>query len=1173
MLCLCIGNNLKISDMPDFVHLHNHTHYSIADAINTCNELIDAAVKDGQRAIAITDHGVMFGAIEFYRYAKSKGIKPIIGMEAYMAHGSRFDKISGKMKDSRHKNYYHLLLLAKDLKGYKNLIKLTSLAHTEGYYYKPRIDRELLEKYSEGLIATSACIGGVINWHLITGEDDEAYKTAKYYKDLFGEDFYIELQNHNLNEDTIILKKAPEIAKKLGIKLVATNDIHYCHESQAIPHNVFLNIKDANPNTAGKIDIYNLRYRTPQMFFKTKEEMISLFKDFPEAIDCTNEIADKCNLEIENKLTMPDFKIPKTSKAKNIEEYLKEQTIKGLEKKFGKNYDELPYEVRERAEYELDVINRMNFPSYFLIVQDFVRAAKEQNVSVGPGRGSAAGSLVSYALDITNINPLEYNLLFERFLNPDRYSLPDIDIDFSDTGREKVLNYVKEKYGEKSVAMICSFVKMSSKLVLKDVGRVLGVSLAVLNDITKKVPVIRGKNMELEEALKLPELRWIEESKDESIQSLIEYSRQLENRIKAVGTHAAGVVIAPGDITDYVPVYYSANTQKQTVKIATQYSKDDLEYAGLLKMDFLGIRTLSIIDNTIDMVKRNYKVSIDIDKIDFFDKETYEMLARGETLGVFQFESPGMQQYLKQLKPSNLEDLSAMNALYRPGPMDHIPEYIDRKFGRKPIKYLHPIMEKSLKTTYGIIVYQEQVMQLVRDLAGFSLAQADILRRAMGKKNKEVMNKMKPVFIEGIKQNGIDESLGEEIFELIQKFADYGFNKSHSLAYSYLAFQTAWLKCHYTAEFLAANMTAEINNLKKVVSFIEEAQKFGIEVLPPDINRSLAMFTVVDNKIYFGLAGIKNVGVTAVEKIVEARNQRPFESIFDFASRVDTRLINKRAMEALICAGAFDSIHPNQRARLFESIDLVLDFAKFKKENKENSSVSLFGENEKITLVEPTLRDIPEWSQQEKLAKEKDVLEYYVSGHPLNEFLPIINSFQTLKLGDHYSQLIGNSVRVCGIITNINEKLDKKQQTFAFVRLEDFTGFAECILWSDVYSNNIEKIYEGAVVMFIGKSELDQEKLKITVNEVLTIDEMIKSFSDGYKLIIKLNSDTARLLESFKKFLCNDLHAQTKVLFHLIDKEKVISYIAEDVNISLNQNKLEELVELFGLKNVLFLTK
>lgn len=1159
--------------MPDFVHLHNHTHYSIADAINTTFELIDAAVKDGQKAIALTDHGVMFGAIEFYRYAKSKGIKPIIGMEAYMANGSRFDKISGKMKDNKHKNYYHLLLLAKDMTGYKNLVKLTSLAHTEGYYYKPRIDRELLEKYSEGLVVTSACIGGVINWHLITGEDEEAYKTAKYYKDVFGEDFYIELQNHNLKEDPIILQKAPEIAKKLGIKLVATNDIHYCHESQAISHNVFLNIKDAGPNNAGKIDIYNLRYRTPQMFFKTKEEMIQLFKDFPEAIECTNEIAAKCNLELEHKLTMPDFKIPVTSDAKSLEEYLKEQTIKGLEKKFGKKYDELPLEVRERAEYELDVINKMNFPSYFLIVQDFVRAAKEQNVSVGPGRGSAAGSLVSYALDITNINPLEYNLLFERFLNPDRYSLPDIDIDFSDTGREKVLNYVKEKYGEKSVAMICSFVKMSSKLVLKDVGRVLGVSLSLLNDLTKKIPVIRGKNMELEEALKLPELRWIEESKDDSIQMLIEYSRQLENRIKAVGTHAAGVVIAPGDITDYVPVYYSSNTQKQTVKIATQYSKDDLEYAGLLKMDFLGIRTLSIIDNTIEMVKRNYGVSIDIDNIDFYDNETYEMLARGETLGVFQFESPGMQQYLKQLKPSNLEDLSAMNALYRPGPMDNIPEYIDRKFGKKPIKYLHPIMEKSLKTTYGIIVYQEQVMQLVRDLAGFSLAQADILRRAMGKKNKEVMNKMKPVFMEGIKANGIDETLGEEIFELIQKFADYGFNKSHSLAYSYLAFQTAWLKCHYTAEFLAANMTAEINNLKKVVSFIEEAKKFGIEVLPPDINRSLATFTVVDNKIYFGLAGIKNVGLTGVETIIEARNQKPFESIFDFASRVDTRLINKRALEALICAGAFDSIHPNQRASLFESIDVILNFAKFKKDNEENNSVSLFGENEKITLVEPTLKEVPEWSQKEKLAKEKEVLEYYVSGHPLNEYFPVINSFQTLKLGDHESQLIGNNVRVCGIITGVNEKMDKKQKTFAFVRLEDFTGYAECLLWSDVYNSNIEKLYEGAVVMFIGKSELEQEKLKITVNEVLTIDEMIKSLAEGYKLIIKLNADSCNLLDSLKKYLCTDLNARTKILFHLVGNEKVINYIAEDVSIALDKNKLKELTELFGIKNVLFLTK
>ncbi len=1158
-------------NMPDFVHLHNHTHYSIADAITTTQELIDSAVNDGQKAIALTDHGVMFGAIEFYRYAKSKGIKPIIGMEAYMANGSRFDKISGKMKDNRQKNYFHLLLLAKNPTGYKNLMKLSSLAHTEGYYYKPRIDRELLEQYKEGLIASSACIGGVINWHLITGEDEEAYESAKYYKDVFGEDFYIELQNHHLKEDPIILKKAPEIAKKLGIKLVATNDIHYCFENQAIAHNVFLNIKDAGPSMAGKIDIFNLRYRTPQMFFKTKEEMLKLFSDFPEAIDTTNEIADKCNLELDHKLAMPNFSIPKESKSQSLEEYLREQTIKGLEKKFDIKYENLSPKIRERAEYELDVINKMNFPSYFLIVQDFVLAAKKEKVSVGPGRGSAAGSLVSYALDITNINPLEYDLLFERFLNPDRYNLPDIDIDFSDTGREKVLNYVKDKYGEKSVAMICSFVKMSSKLVLKDVGRVLGVSLSLLNDVTKKIPVIRGKNMELEESLHLPELRWMEESKDELIQMLIEYSRNLENRIKGVGTHAAGVVIAPSDITDYVPVYYSSNTQKQAVKIASQYSKDDIEFAGLLKMDFLGIKTLSIIDNTTEMVKRNYNIEINIDEIDFNDKETYAMISLGDTLGIFQFESSGMQQYLRQLKPSNLEELTAMNALFRPGPMNKIPEYIDRKYRRKPIKYLHPIMESSLKTTYGIIVYQEQVMQLVRDLAGFSLGQADILRRAMGKKDKKVMNEMKPLFMEGVKANGISESLSEEIFDLIEKFADYGFNKSHSLAYSYLAFQTAWLKCHYMAEFLAANMTAEIHNLKKVVSFIEEAKKYNIEVLPPDVNRSLATFTVADGKIYFGLAGIKNVGLTGVNSIIKAREEQPFESIFDFAARVDIRLNNRRAFEALICAGAFDSIHSNKRASLYDSIDIILNYAKSIKENEDSNAVSLFGESENTTLVEPNLKESPEWNYNQKLAREKQVLEYYVSGHPLNEYMPYIYSFQTLKLGDHESQLIGNSVRVCGIITDVTERLDKKQQTFAVVRLEDFSGNAECLIWSDVYGNNREKIYEGAIVMFIGKSDIEQDKLKMTVNEVLTIDEMLKTYATGYKLIIKVDNDTISLLETLKSYVCNDMNSKTPILFHLLNNEKVNSYIAEDINIALSSNRLKELIELFGLKNVLFL--
>jgi len=720
--------------MRDFVHLHNHTHYSILDATCTPKELVDAAVKDGQQAVALTEHGVMFSALEFYNYAKKSGIKPLIGMEAYIASGSRFEKISGKSKDKKHRNYYHLILLAKDIRGYKNLLKITTIAHKEGFYYKPRIDKEILELHKDGLIACSACIGGVINGHLVAGEFEKAYNEALYYKNLFGDDFYVELQSHELPEDKVVLSEAPRIARELGIKLVASNDVHYISKEHAIAHNVFLLIKDSSAANSGTLNINDLRYRTSEMYFKSREQMNALFRDFPEALDSTIEIANKCDIEFKEQLFMPDFQIPKSSAAETLAAYLREITIEGMEKRYSMKFDELGEDIRSRVNYELDVIETMKFPGYFLIVWDFVRAARELGVSVGPGRGSAAGSLVAYALGITNVNPLDYDLLFERFLNPERYSMPDIDIDFSDEGREKVIEYVRNKYGQDSVAMICTFGKLSSKSVLTDVGRVLGVPLSTVKDVTKKIPVFRGKVKPLKDAFDMAELGWIKNTDDPIVSKWRDYSLLLEDKIRSVGTHAAGVVIAPGDISNYVPLFVSPNLKKQNVDYATQYSMNELEKAGLLKMDFLGLRTLSIIDHTLDQIYLNHKVKIDVDAIDFHDKETYDLISSGRTTGIFQFESGGMQDYLKKLKPKSLEELTAMNALYRPGPMDNIPEYIDRKFGRKPIKYLHPIMEKSLKPTYGIIVYQEQVMQLVRDIAGFSLGQADILRRAMGKK-------------------------------------------------------------------------------------------------------------------------------------------------------------------------------------------------------------------------------------------------------------------------------------------------------------------------------------------------------------------------------------------------------------------------------------------------------
>jgi DNA polymerase-3 subunit alpha len=779
---------------------------------------------------------------------------------------------------------------------------------------------DLLREHHEGLIATSACLAGPINAPMLAGDEETARRNAITLKEIFGDDFYIELQDHGLPEDKHVLEFAPRLAKELGIKIVVSNDTHYVKKDDAVAHNVLLHIQKDASFDRSQFDVKkDLRYRVPEMYMKTQKQMKDLFKAFPEGIESTVEIAEKVDLKIPTDLQLPQFPIPPESDATTLEDYLEELTMKGLEER----YPVMTSEVLDRASFELQVIKRMGYAGYFLIVADFIRAARQMGVRVGPGRGSAAGSLIAYALRITDIDPLKFDLLFERFLNPDRVSMPDIDVDFSDDKRSRVIEYVKEKYGADSVAQIITFGTLSSRAVLKDVGRVLGIELSAITQITDKIPVIMGKVHTIAEAMELPELRWIKTTDEQRIKDLISYAQVLEGFARNSSLHAAGVVIAPGPISDFVPVYKTPNTEA-----ATQYNMKDLEEAGLLKMDFLGLRTLSIIDQTLEQIKRNHGIDVDVDTIDFDDPKTYELFSRGYTQAVFQFESDPMQKALRELKPTVLEDLIAMNALYRPGPMDNIPDFIDRKHGRKPVEYLHPLMEPILNKTYGVIVYQEQVMQLVQTLAGFTLAQSDVMRRAMGKKDEKSMAEQRVKFIEGAKSNAdIEEALASEIFDLIQKFASYGFNKSHSAAYSYLAFQTAWLKTHYPAEFLAANMTAELNDQAKIVALIDEAKRVNITVLPPDINRSMATFVAEGSSIYFGLAGIKGVGITAVESIVEARKDSPFTSIFDFAARVDKKVVNKRVLEALVCSGAFDSLRNGHRAQLFSVIDTAIHYA------------------------------------------------------------------------------------------------------------------------------------------------------------------------------------------------------------------------------------------------------
>ncbi len=1166
--------------MREFVHLHNHTHYSILDSINSTDDLIKGAVEDGQKAVALTDHGVMYGAFEFYQKARNAGIKPIIGFEAYVADGSRFDRDAGKNKSDKRK-YFHLILLAKNEKGYKNLMKLCSLGFTEGFYYKPRIDKELLEKYNSGIVCCSGCISGVVNAHLVGKNPDEerAYQEAKYYKDLFGDDFYIELQNHHLNDDEIVLAKAPKIAEKLDIKIVATNDIHYLKREHSLPHNIFLHIRDASTaaNSSSSDEIYKLRYKTDELYFRSQKEMNELFSDMPEAISNTIEIADKCNLEIDTTRHTPECEIPESSEANNLDEYLREKVYEGLEKR----YSEITEEVRERAESELKIICDMGFPGYFLIVQDFINAAKERGVMVGPGRGSAAGSLAAYALGITNIDPLPYGLLFERFLNPERVSMPDIDIDFSDDKRDRVFQYVIDKYGEKSVAQIITFGKLHSRAVLKDVGRVLGIHHSDINQITKKIPVIQGKVMKLEEALKLPELREWKESEEGRIEELISYSLVLEGKIRTTSTHAAGVVIAPGDIDSYVPISLQrkdkSGNKEQVIDYVAQYSMNELEAAGLLKMDFLGLKTLTIIENAVNMIEENHGDKIDIDEIDFEDEKTFDLIGQGKTLAVFQFESEGMREYLKQLKPKDLEELTAMNALYRPGPMDNIPEFIDRKFGKKEIKYLHPIMENSLKKTYGIIVYQEQVMQLARDIAGFTLGEADVLRKAMGKKKVKIMAKQKPKFIEGAKEKGFDKKTAEEIFDLIGKFASYGFNKSHSLAYSYLAYQTAWLKANYPAEFFAANMTSEIDSQdsqEKIANLIDDAKTFGVELAPPDINLSQAKFIAKKDKIFFGLAAIKNVGKNAVEKIVARRQEKKFESFYDFVRSVGVGSISRRTIEALIYAGAFDSLMEATRSTFFASIDVALDYAKSCERAASESTESMFGDGGNSMPDEPRLVEAQRWSDAETLEKEKEFLNFYISGHPLDRYRLFVDSLSTVRLSEAKKNANGGKVRVCGLISGVKTKYDKKERLMAVFNLEDFSGKAACLIWSDSFAKCSQNIRNDTPAVVIGKIDSSSDDLKILVEDVQTIESAAKSLADGYYIWLDSDDNDKSQIEQLHK-LCSAPGEANVLNFQYLDRKNSLkkAYYADNINISFDFNTVESLINIFGENSVRLIVK
>jgi len=1047
-----------------FVHLHVHSHYSLLDGLPKIDELIEEAKKQKMKAIALTDHGVMYGIIEFYQKAKAAGIKPIIGLEAYIAPNGLLDK-----RPKIDEKPFHLVLLAKNEKGYKNLIKLTSIAHLQGFYYKPRLDKEVLKQHSEGIIALSACLQGEIPRLIINNQIKKAEEVLQEYKKIFGDDFYLEVQDHpNLREQKIANKVIFKLAKKYKIPLVATNDVHYLKEEDAEIQDILLCVQMKKK----KDDPNRLSMLIDDFSFRSAEKMQNSFKDHPEAISNTEKIADQCNVEIkfgENKL--PFFPLPA---GENADQYLKELCKKKITERYGKKTKK----VSERLEEELLVIKRTGFAGYFLIVQDFVNWSKKNNIVVGPGRGSAAGSIVSYLLNITNVDPLKYELLFERFLNEDRINMPDIDLDFTDKRRDEVIQYIEKKYGHDHVSQIITFGTMASRAAIRDVGRVLDCPYMFCDKLAKAVPLGFNLDKALSHSQELKELY----SEEPQAQKIIKIAQKLEGVIRHASKHACGLLITPLPLTEYVPVQYDTSGQERT--IISEYDMYAVENLGLLKMDLLGLKNLTIIEKTLDIIEHIHDKKIDINDIPLNDKKTFQIFQKAQTQGVFQLESQGMRKYLKKLKPTVFEDIIAMVALYRPGPIELIPDYIDRKHGLREISYLHPKLKPILEKTYGIAVYQEQILQIVRDLAGFSLSEADVLRKAVGKKIAKLLQKQKEKFINGCVRNKITKEIAQKVFAFIEPFAQYGFNRSHATCYATIAYQTAYLKAHYPTEFVAALLCSDQNNIDKITIEIKAAKEMGIEILPPNINESFKDFTVVGkNKIRFGLLAVKNVGRGISETIItERRNSGNFQSLEDFLVRIQSRDLNKKSLESLIKSGALDNIE--ERNQMLENIETLLDFARKKQKDKENGQTNLFAiipNSNKTNGL--TLRKSEPAKRQQKLIWERELLGLFISEHPLKEYEEILRKYAKpiSEVGSHRYQ---TQIKVVGIITKIKKILTSSKEIMSFVKIEDPSGEIEIIVFPKMLKANPEVWEENKTISVTGKISRKDDSLKIIVEKV-----------------------------------------------------------------------------------------
>ncbi|MDN5330810.1 MAG: polymerase subunit alpha [Tepidanaerobacteraceae bacterium] len=1141
--------------MAGFVHLHVHTNFSLLDGACDIAKLAQRAKELRMDAMAITDHGVMYGVIDFYKTMKSMGIKPIIGCEVYTAKRTINDRKPGIDDDQ-----YHLVLLAENKNGYQNLVKLVSMGFLEGYYYKPRVDRELLRKHSKGLIALSGCVAGEIPQYILNGEYEKAKNAALEFQNIFGEgNFFLEVQDHGLKEQKLVNSGLIKLSEETGIPLVVTNDVHYIMKSDEQFHDAMLCIQ------TGKTirDEDRLKFNSSEFYLKSEEEIRGLFPHLKEAVDNTVRIAKRCNVELEfGQAHLPRFDVPEGF---TEDSYLEKLCYDGLKKRYGM----VTPELRNRLDYELDVIKRMGYSSYFLIVWDFVNFARKNGIMVGPGRGSAAGSLVAYCLYITNVDPLKYNLLFERFLNPERVTMPDIDVDFCYERRQEVIDYVVEKYGADRVAQIGTFGTMAARAAIRDVGRVLGYPYSEVDSVAKMVPMEPG--MTIEKALTLnPELKKLY-NENERMKKLLDTAKALEGFPRHASTHAAGVVISSQPLVELVPLHKVGDST-----VSTQFTMTALEELGLLKMDFLGLRTLTVIQDALRLIKRARGTVVDIERIPLDDKKVYEMLGRGETTGVFQLESTGMRNLLKELKPERFEDIIAVIGLYRPGPLGSgaAEEFIKNKNNPENIKYIHPKLEPILRETYGIILYQEQVMKIAQELAGFSLAQADILRKAMGKKQQEVMEAQRSSFIKGCIANGIDEETAKKIFEEISYFAGYGFNKSHAAAYAMVAYQTAYLKAHFPVEFMAALLTSVRHNTDKVAQYIAECRLLGIEVLPPDINESFEFFTAKDGKIRFGLTAVKNVGENVARAIIKCREEKGrFVSFSDFCEKMSPAEINKKAVESLIKSGAFDSLGV-RRSQLLRAYEDVLSRVQKNQRQATKGQLSLFEMIDDGEAIRDELPDIPEYPQNEMLAMEKEVLGLYISGHPLREFEDLLNRKTTLKSSDLKGDEIdiedNSQVIVGGMITDIKIKYTKDEKLMAFITLEDLTGSIEIIAFPSVYERFTDELKQDSKILIRGRVDLKEEETPKVIAEEI---EPLEKRKEGV-LVISLSEYNGKVdekIESLKEFFL--LHpGNIPVTIYSVNSLKAI-LVDKSYYVNFSEEFSKKICSIIGPQNCLFIEK